>query len=639
MGPSISMSRIPSAINLLLQPDSYRRFIERGQQLAAACGLEWQVPFDEHGKIRRDEDWDLRKFTTNNERHASRLTTFSIVVEARSRAIDAGWPEALLPDGFVLGETIRDFLKAMAAHRASEGIMPRSVRSEISMLRNFFSTTNKLPWQLSSDDLDRYSQLVPKNTHVSVTITMLSKVLNENMLSLNVPIHFEGAKEVRASLSKMLVERKGAKKLPNFDALHEMVRIVFQESPQGHQHTIRFGIARLLTLTGLRLNEITLLPEDCLRWEEHIDIVTGRAAGEVGGVSRSLRLRYFGEKRQKKGDKVLVEDFQVVPERFEELVVSTVSTIIEATKPIREALASQGGGGRTFKTAAGIDLNVANFLFLVLHGKQGELPDIIGADSIVEMAAPSSFMAFLGEKKENNKDTLFTKYSRLPNKDELSIKSHSLRHLMNTELFRQGVPDTVITQHFGRQSVAQSYEYDHRSLAERLNEIEIPKSARALIKPGTPQETVARMVLSDFFGGSAIAIAFKKIQSENGDEAAFLYLANNSDGFHVTPYGFCITSFAVNPCIKHLKCFDNCRHFMPSGIKEHRVSLESLRANLRVMRDTAAAKPLTSTGRKNQILHAEQLILGVDQALAAQPNEPLFPNGSDHSAPAKDLFK
>ena len=78
---------------------------------------------------------------------------------------------------------------------------------------------------------------------------------------------------------------------------------------------------------------------------------------------------------------------------------------------------------------------------------------------------------------------------------------------------------------------------------------------------------------------------------------------------------------------------------MPSGIKEHRVSLESLRANLRVMRDTAAAKPLTSTGRKNQILHAEQLLLGVDQALAAQPNEPLFPNGSDHSAPAKDLFK
>lgn len=633
------MSRIPSAISLSLQPGSYRRFIERGQELAAACGLEWQVAFDEHGKIRRDNDWDLRKFTSNNERHASRLTTFSIVEEARSRAIDAGWPEALLPVGFVLGDTIRDFLKAMAVHRASEGIMPRSVRNEISMLRAFFSTTTKFPWQLSSDDIDRYSQLVPKNSHISVTLTMLAKVLNENMLSLHIPIQFGGAKEVHASLSKMLTDRKGAEKLPRFDALHEMVRIVFQEKPEGHQHTIRFGVARLLTLTGLRLNEVILLPADCLRWEEHIDIVTGRPAGEVGGVTRSLRLRYFGEKRQKKGDKALVEDFQIVPERFEELVVSTVSTIIEATRRIRVALASREDPGRTFTTAAGKELSVGDFLFIVLLGRQGELPDIIEDESIVEMASTSSFMAFLGEQKKDNKDTLFTKYSRLLNKDQLFIKSHSLRHLMNTELFRQGVPDTIITQHFGRQSVAQSYEYDHRSLSERLKAIEIPKSAAALIKPGTPQETVAKMVLSDFFGGSAISIAFKKIQSESGDEAAFLYLANNSDGFHVTPYGFCITSFAVNPCVKHLKCFNDCRHFMPSGIKEHRVSLESLRANLRVMRDTAAAKPLTSTGRKNQIAHAEQLILGVELALAAQPNEPVFPNGSDHSAPAKDLFK
>jgi hypothetical protein len=74
-------------------------------------------------------------------------------------------------------------------------------------------------------------------------------------------------------------------------------------------------------------------------------------------------------------------------------------------------------------------------------------------------------------------------------------------------------------------------------------------------------------------------------------------------------------------------------------MKEHRISLESLRANLRVMRDTAAAKPLTSTGRKNQVAHAERLISGIDLALAAQPNVPLFNDGLDHSKPAKDLFK
>ncbi|WP_169926834.1 hypothetical protein [Massilia putida] len=210
---------------------------------------------------------------------------------------------------------------------------------------------------------------------------------------------------------------------------------------------------------------------------------------------------------------------------------------------------------------------------------------------------------------------------------------------MNTELFRQGVPDTIITQHFGRESVTQSYVYDHRSLGERLKDVDIPDKAANLFQPGTPQETVAKMVLSDLFGGSSIAMTFKKIQRESGDEAAFLYLSQNSDGFHSTPYGFCITSFAVNPCVKHLKCFDNCRHFLPSGMKEHRISLESLRADLKVMRDTAAAKPIKSIGRKNQIAHAEQLIIGIDLALAAQPSKPLFESGTDHSTPIEDLFR
>jgi hypothetical protein len=435
----------------------------------------------------------------------------------------------------------------------------------------------------------------------------------------------------------MLGTRKGGEKLPDVDALHEMVRIVFREAPIGHQHKIRFGIIRLLTLTGLRLNEIILLPADCLQWEYHVDIVTGKPAGEVGGISRSLRLKYFGEKRRKKGSKVLVEDFQWVPARFEELVASAVSEILEATQSLRDALKARSGSKRIFKTASGEELSLADFLFLVIHGGRGELPGVIPETSTIEIAAQSSFAAFLSTDK--GKDTIFTKYSTLPNKSDLFVLSHSLRHLMNTELFRQGVPDTVITQHFGRQSVAQSYVYDHRSLAERLKDVEIPEKAAKLILPGTPQETVAKMVLSDLFGGSPIAVAFKKIQSESGDEAAFMYLAQNSDGFHATPYGFCITSFAVNPCVRHLKCFDNCRHYLPSGMKEHRISLESLRANLRVMRDTAAAKPLTSTGRKNQVAHAERLISGIDLALAAQPNVPLFNDGLDHSKPAKDLFK
>ena len=45
---------------------------------------------------------------------------------------------------------------------------------------------------------------------------------------------------------------------------------------------------------------------------------------------------------------------------------------------------------------------------------------------------------------------MFSVYGRSPESKLMSIKPHSLRHLMNTEMFRKNVPDTIITHQFGR---------------------------------------------------------------------------------------------------------------------------------------------------------------------------------------------
>lgn len=52
----------------------------------------------------------------------------------------------------------------------------------------------------------------------------------------------------------------------------------------------------------------------------------------------------------------------------------------------------------------------------------------------------------------------------------------------------------------------------------------------------------------------------KEIQRLEGDEAAFVFLATEADGFHSTPYGHCLNSFTVEPCPKALECFAGCRH-------------------------------------------------------------------------------
>jgi len=136
-------------------------------------------------------------------------------------------------------------------------------------------------------------------------------------------------------------------------------------------------------------------------------------------------------------------------------------------------------------------------------------------------------------------------------------------------MFRLNVPDTVITHPFGRQSVAQSYEYDHRTLALRLKFDPLPESARRSISPGSSQDLVAKMVVSGVAASSHIGQSFKLIQAEHCGAAAFEYVAADSDGFHVTPYGLCTNSLSLNPCAGHLKFLDNCRHFLASGQDTH----------------------------------------------------------------------
>lgn len=619
-------------------PASYADFLRRMRVFVQSKGVCWAILVEKDGGVSREADWDLRRLTGSHERYASRTNGFAINEGLRNAATEAGWAVARLPEGRALSLEVQEFLKALIAYRCRQHIMPRTVRADASIWRKFFSVTRKQPWELNSEDFDRFMELMSWDTETLMSMSVLATIVNENMLSQNVPLAPEVRTKSLIHMAAMLDERRHGEKLPDPRALQELIRIVFQEHPVGHQDRIRFDVIRIFLFTGLRANEVIYLPADCLRWESHVDVVTGSPAGDVGGVSRTLQLRYFGLKREKGRPDVLVEDVQFVPERFQRIVTEAVEDALAATAPLRAALKNRVESGvRRFKTSNGKEITVEDLLFLVIAGGKGDLPAPIPEDADIEVVAESTLYAALSTRK-GRKHTIFTRYGKGDDLGSLMVNPHSLRHLMNTEFFRLNIPDTVITQHFGRTTVAQSYEYDHRSLAERLSFVELPKSAEGIIAPGSPQETVAKMVLSGFASHSHVAKSFRRIQEEHGDEAAFSYLAATSDGFHVTPYGFCTTSFAVNPCVKHLRCFNKCKHYVPSGLTEHRITLEQLRVKLSAMRDKAAAKPVNSIGRKNQIAHADGLIAGVDAALGGQPGEAVFPDGKDFSAPVEDLF-
>jgi integrase len=625
--------------------DSYAEFVNRAKHLISSMGLKWKIPLDSDGRPVEGFDWDLRTLTNSHARNASRTNGFAVHAAMRDAAVAAGFSTASVPQGKVLSVEVQDFIKAVIVERCRTGHLPRSTRDFALFIRKLFSTTNRAPWELSTEELDRFTDLRPTYRKAVGHAYSLAALMNKNLLSINGPLEPQRGSDPRFQFSTTLDERKNGEKLPQKEALYELARIVFQETPRSHFDCIRFCVVRLLILTGLRLNEVLMLVNNCLRWESHIDVVTGKPAGEVGGISRSLQLCYFAEKRKEGAPDLLVEERQWVPEQFQEEVVKALEMASQATADLRVVLRSQARSResfpksdlRHFKTSSGEALETADLLFLVISGARGPLPSVIAKGESIGPISLSAFYLGLRSYRERD-ETLFERYGRSASVRSLSLTPHSLRHLMNTELFRLEVADTVITLHFGRRSVQQSHGYDHRKLSERLAYVRIPDEMSDIIQPNSTQELVAKLIVGGLAEESQMARTFRAMQASQGDRAAFLYLAANADGFHVTPYGLCLNSFWLNPCARHLKCFDGCKHFVASGLQEHIIRLTDLRPKLVAMKEAAAAKVATSMGRKNQIDHAEKLIAGVNAALSTAPGCSVFPLGVDYSASDGDIF-
>jgi hypothetical protein len=244
----------------------------------------------------------------------------------------------------------------------------------------------------------------------------------------------------------------------------------------------------------------------------------------------------------------------------------------------------------------------------------------------IAMPAPTLFANSLGNLE--SQISIFERYGQTEDDRLLTIESHQLRHLQNTELFRLGLSDSIITKHFNRKSVAQSYQYDHRSLSEELDSLDVPEAIETQL--GSNATTVLKLIKSGKAGGP-IVDNFKKLQATDGDDAALEFLSVEADGFHATPYGFCINSFTVDPCPKHLECFAGCRHLSATDSPEVKSNLIRLEGRLKLAMEKVSARPANSLGRENQLKHAQVRLDGVRALLATPPGNCTFPAGQDFS--------
>lgn len=272
-------------------------------------------------------------------------------------------------------------------------------------------------------------------------------------------------------------------------------------------------------------------------------------------------------------------------------------------------------------------INPESILFLtpirsLVDGRNGGIVDV-KRYAFVGRASAQDIQKMLA----GGENGLFARYGRDPESRRLKMVTHSIRHLQNAELFRVGVSDAIITKRFGRRNVTQSHAYDHRSLAEDLTHVDLPEAAASL---GDRTKELAKLIVARRVSGPIID-EFLQVQTSKGDQAAFEYLEAEADGLHVTPYGLCVNSFVVDPCPKHLECFNGCRHLTRTKVTSERENLQKLLdMTIRVESSIKAVpEPNRNVGWENQLQSIATRVSNIKIVLDTAPDSRPFPDGRD----------
>jgi hypothetical protein len=300
---------------------------------------------------------------------------------------------------------------------------------------------------------------------------------------------------------------------------------------------------------------------------------------------------------------------------------------------------ARGLSAISFEISDGTTISPHEFLFLTGNDKGGVRTDnnVLDARMFYDVRRfqNQELVRALGGHRRTKHLSIFSRYSGSEEYADLDMTSHSIRHLQTTELFRKGISDAIITKRFGRSSVQQSHVYDHRSLLEYLAEISLPEGVEVALGPKA--SATYRLILSGQVSGP-IVDRFRSIQRDEGDDAAFEFLMAEADGLHSTPYGFCLNSFTVDPCPKHLECFNGCLHLARSTLPGEQDRLSKLRGRTAAAVEKIEGTPAGSVGRENQLRHGRAMLQNIDKALGTAPGMKPFPEGKDLSAPIDKIL-
>jgi hypothetical protein len=126
-----------------------------------------------------------------------------------------------------------------------------------------------------------------------------------------------------------------------------------------------------------------------------------------------------------------------------------------------------------------------------------------------------------------------------------------------------------------------------------------------------------------------VALGYFRVLAAEGEKAAAAYLERNLSLAHPTEHGHCSRNLAMEPCDKHLRCLDGCKHYVGTkGSAREIRTLADLAARLEQEGELLRAALVTGVRVHPDRLPRSERQLQEVHMLLRWHHEPSIPDGT-----------
>lgn len=500
---------------------------------------------------------------------------------------------------------------------------------------------------LSLEDLSQTENIMREIWALSTTsknirrVLQLTSFLGKHGICPNLKYTPQTARQKDNNVHLLADQEKRRDKLPSKQALEGLADI-FANHDIETRDRLRIAAIAILIATGFRVSELLTLPENCEVYEKNGnqlrygiryfadksgDGVQGRAVRWLTNAQAELAQRAISELRDltlraRERAKTLEVQFpRVCIPSYEDKEFITVSELgiainSSSTSYTRRLMRTKKVSliNDSLYKVSEIEQMLSQWqqpLYTVKidHNKEQKLSEtlLLHFRNTFQSKKPTNTLIVESWIIQHINDaiglrtnqSLFKLYNITEeNGETCSISSHQFRHWLNDLADKGGLPIDQLTRWMGRKNSRDTQAYRHATVDERIDWL------KDELKEGHLSGDIANLYIN------------------LPDDERDTFLDGQIQAVHITPLGYCVHDFAIEPCPYHLNCLGGCSHYLrKKGDEAERSNLIRIR-DITVKSLESAELAIEERGVSDAwVRHNQNIIAGIDAALAVDDSD------------------